>query len=58
MTTPSATISQLRELMLELGCVDAVNLDGGASVGLWYRGRMVSRPGRELAATIQIFVDG
>lgn len=57
-TTPSATIGQLRELMLELGCVDAVNLDGGASVGLWCRGQMVSRPGRELAATIQIFVDG
>lgn len=56
-STPSATVGQLRELMLELGCVDALNLDGGASVGMYCRGRMVAAPGRELATTLQIFVD-
>ena len=52
-----AKLSQLREAMLALGCVDAVNLDGGASVGLFYDGRIYTTPGRNLATTVQIFVD-
>lgn len=53
----SATIQQMRELMLALGCVDAFNLDGGASCGMYYNGSYLAKPGRELTVTLQVFVD-
>ena len=56
-STGKATIPQLRELMLSLGCMDALNLDGGASTGFYYNGTTYRSPGRPLATTVQIFVD-
>lgn len=56
-SVPAATIQQMRELMLALGCVDAFNLDGGASCGMYYNGTYLSTPGRELSVTLQIFMD-
>lgn len=56
-TVSSATIQQMRELMLNLGCVDAFNLDGGASCGMYYNGSYVATPGRELTVTLQVFMD-
>lgn len=53
---PSASIQQMRELMLRLGCVDAVNLDGGASAAMYCQGKTIAAPGRELTATLQVFV--
>ncbi len=35
---------ELAELMLELGCTDAVNLDGGGSSTLWLEGRIINVP--------------
>lgn len=55
-STPSATIQQMRELMLALGCVDAFNLDGGASCGMYYNGSYLATPGRELTTTLQVCV--
>lgn len=55
-SVPAATIQQMRELMLKLGCVDAINLDGGASTGMYYKGQMLATPGRELVTTLQVFV--
>ncbi len=52
----SATIQQMRELMLGLGCVDAFNLDGGASCAMYYNGQYLATPGRELTVTLQIKV--
>ena len=52
-----ATIQQMRELSLELGCVDAFNLDGGASSAMYYKGSYLTVPSRELTVTLQIFVD-
>ena len=52
-----AKIQQMRELMLALGCTDAINVDGGASCGMYYNGQYISTPGRELTTTIQVFVD-
>ena len=52
-----AKIQQMRELMLALGCTDAINLDGGASCGMYYNGQYIATPGRELTTTIQVFVD-
>lgn len=54
-STGSASIQQLRELMLQLGCVEAVNLDGGGSTALAYQGKLIRSPGRELTMTLQIF---
>lgn len=56
-TTGSATMQQMRELMLALGCDFAFNLDGGASTAMYYNGQTVYQAGRNLANTIQIFVD-
>ena len=52
----SATIQQMRELMLSLGCVDALNLDGGASTAMYCNGSYIRSPGRELTTTLQVFV--
>lgn len=52
-----AKIQQMRELMLALGCVDAINLDGGASCGMYYDGKYIATPGRELTTTLQIHVN-
>ncbi len=51
----AATIQQMRELMLQLGCVEAVNLDGGASRALYCDGKYCCRPGRQLTTTLQVF---
>lgn len=56
-STPSATIQQMREAMLALGCVDAFNLDGGASCAMYHNGSYLATPGRELTVTLQVFVD-
>ncbi len=42
--------------MLSLGCVDALNLDGGASTAMYYNGNTIRSPGRALTATLQVFV--
>lgn len=56
-STDAATVPQLREFMLSLGCVDAFNLDGGASTGLYFNGKTYRTPGRNLATTVSIYVD-
>ena len=53
----SATVQQMRELMLNLGCQDATNLDGGASTAMYVQGNTLCSPGRELTSTLHIFVD-
>ena len=55
--TPAASVQQMRELMLALGCEDAMCLDGGASTALYFQGQTVLAPGRALAATLQIFLE-
>ena len=35
---------ELGELMLSLGCTDALNLDGGGSSAFWYDGQIRNRP--------------
>ena len=55
-STSAASIQQMRELMLQLGCVDAINLDGGASTALAYQGNIVRNAGRQLTTTLQVFV--
>ena len=44
------TMSQLAELMYDLGCKEAYNMDGGATAMMYYNGELISKPsggGRE-----------
>ena len=52
-----ATMWEMRDLMLELDCVDAFNLDGGASCAMYYQGASLAVPTRELTSTLQVFVE-
>jgi exopolysaccharide biosynthesis protein len=38
----------MADVMLGLGAYQAMAFDGGASSGLWFRGRYVTAPGRPL----------
>ena len=38
------TLAELAEYMSDLGCKDAMNLDGGGSATLWYDGKVQNRP--------------
>jgi exopolysaccharide biosynthesis protein len=48
-TVPSATVYQLANIMKDLGAYEAMNLDGGASSGLYFKGQYLVRPGRNLS---------
>ncbi|MDR1703365.1 MAG: phosphodiester glycosidase family protein [Clostridiales bacterium] len=49
-----ATIVELRDICVELGLVNAVNTDGGASCGVYSSGDYLAVPGRELASAVYI----
>jgi hypothetical protein len=38
------TLKELTDLMLRLGCTDAINLDGGGSATFWLGGRVLNAP--------------
>ncbi|MGD8189289.1 phosphodiester glycosidase family protein [Brevibacillus ginsengisoli] len=48
-TVANVTIPQLAELTQKLGLQEAMNLDGGASSGLYYNGKYLTKPGRKLS---------
>jgi exopolysaccharide biosynthesis protein len=54
-TVNSATIGELAEIMKSLGAYNAMNLDGGASSGLYYKGSYLTTPGRELSNALVIY---
>lgn len=45
-TVANVTMNMLAEILLELGLEEAVNLDGGASSGLYANGTYLTHPGR------------
>lgn len=45
----------LAKIMLGLGAVNAVDLDGGSSSALYSNGRMISRPGRKLTNLLIVY---
>lgn len=53
-TTSGATVEQLASIMKQLGSVDAMNLDGGASSGLYANGRYLTTPGRNIAVALLV----
>lgn len=48
-TTTAANMKELAEAMIKLGAVEAMNLDGGASSGLYANGKYITTPGRNLS---------
>ena len=48
-TVPNATVYQLAQIMKQLGAYNAMNLDGGASSGLYFKGKYLTAPGRNLS---------
>lgn len=54
LTSNGATIPQLAEIMRQAGAYQAMNLDGGASSGLYYNGKYLTTPGRQISNAIVI----
>ncbi|HEX3550962.1 MAG TPA: phosphodiester glycosidase family protein [Candidatus Elarobacter sp.] len=48
LATSEGTIARMAAVMRGLGAYQAMAFDGGASAGLWLRGRYVTEPGRPL----------
>lgn len=53
-TTSGATVQQLASAMKQLGAVDAMNSDGGASSGLYAQGKYITPPGRDIAVGLLV----
>lgn len=53
-TCPAARVADLGHILQALGCVEGMNLDGGASSGLWYRGRYLTTPGRPVSNALLV----
>lgn len=53
-TVPSVTVKQLAEVMQKMGLFNAMNLDGNASTGLYYKGKYTTTPGRLLSNSLVV----
>lgn len=53
-TGSNLTMNQLAHIMKNLNCDRAMNLDGGASSGLYAKGKMITTPGRKLNTVLMI----
>lgn len=51
----SLSLQQEAEIMKAIGCMEAMNLDGGASVALARKGRILLAPGRNLTNVIVVY---
>lgn len=52
-TTP-VTLTRAAQIMKALGCVDAMNLDGGSSSALYCAGKFFVKPNRRLSTAIMV----
>lgn len=53
-TCSGATMKQLAYVMKGIGCESAMNLDGGASSALYYEGRYLTSPGRDISNALLV----
>lgn len=49
LATTVGNMDEIASVMQQLGAYDAMNLDGGASSGLWFKGTYITSPGRLLS---------
>lgn len=54
LATATGTLHQMARIMRRLGAYQAMNLDGGASSGLWVRGRYITKPQRMLTNALLV----
>lgn len=54
-TGGNLNMTELAQVMMALGCNKAMNLDGGASSGLYAKGKMITKPGRKLNTVLMVF---
>jgi len=47
-------IEDLATIMQKLGAYNAMNIDGGASSGLYYKGKLLTIPGRDLSNALVV----
>ncbi|HRK20511.1 MAG TPA: phosphodiester glycosidase family protein, partial [Fimbriimonadaceae bacterium] len=50
----SGTVREMASLMQQLGCREAINLDGGASSGLIANGKTIRTPGRSISNALLV----
>ncbi|WP_405082268.1 phosphodiester glycosidase family protein [Paenibacillus chitinolyticus] len=53
-TVNGATMNDLAQIALSMGLTDAMNMDGGASSGLYANGSMLTAPGRALSNALVV----
>jgi exopolysaccharide biosynthesis protein len=53
-TTRGARVRDMGGILKALGCTDGMNLDGGASSGLYYRGTCLIKPGRLISNALVV----
>ncbi|HCC07880.1 MAG TPA: hypothetical protein DEP72_06960 [Clostridiales bacterium] len=53
--TNKASITELKNISKILGCIDAINLDGGGSSAMYYGGKSIVSPSRKLATVLYIY---
>ncbi|MFQ6098111.1 MAG: phosphodiester glycosidase family protein [Armatimonadota bacterium] len=51
----AVSLRRLAEVMRALGCRDAMNLDGGAALCLYYQGRLIIPRGRNLTNSLVMY---
>ncbi|OWA34236.1 copper amine oxidase [Saccharibacillus sp. O16] len=56
LTVRKATLTQLAGIMKQAGAYQAMNLDGGASSGLYINGKYVTKPGRKVSNALLVKV--
>ena len=54
-TEQGVSLKTFGEMLLTLGCYDALNLDAGGSLSLYHQGKTLIAPGRELTNIIVVF---
>ncbi len=53
-TVSGVDLKELAEILVKLGIQDGMNLDGGASSALWFKGQTVTEPSRKISNAIVI----
>lgn len=54
-TGSNLNMQELAQIMIELGATRAMNVDGGASSGLYAKGNVITKPGRNLHTVLMIY---
>lgn len=54
-TVGNTNMEELAEIMLNLGAVESMNLDGGASSALYANGNIITQPGRRLSTVLAVY---